>query len=201
MHNACYFYPQEAIGMVHIKCYMYKWIMQDLGERCWILFVVQSNTLFSEACRMLKLDMLLFFPSFPIHREVHSGKGWDLCCSASPGQPREETVPHHQQPLQLCVSFHLRMKTQGHVGLNDVLIGWWIDHSYDGSWKRMSHSPNVNDLFSWLPNMIDRGSTNTDVSFSQKTIDEWEEWAEALTVSLHSIFWWMEWATPLLLSL
>ncbi len=25
-------YFQDAIGMVHIKGYMYKWIMQDLGE-------------------------------------------------------------------------------------------------------------------------------------------------------------------------
>lgn len=23
---------QDAVGMVHIKGYMYKWIMQDLGE-------------------------------------------------------------------------------------------------------------------------------------------------------------------------
>lgn len=40
--------------------------------------------------------------------------------------------------------------------------------------------------------MIDRGNTNTDVSFSQNTIDEWEEWAEALTVGQHSLFWLME---------
>lgn len=25
-------YPQEAIGMVHLKGYMYKWIMEDLGK-------------------------------------------------------------------------------------------------------------------------------------------------------------------------
>uniref|UniRef100_A0A4W5MH39 Uncharacterized protein n=1 Tax=Hucho hucho TaxID=62062 RepID=A0A4W5MH39_9TELE len=36
----------EAIGMVHIKGYMYKWIMQDLVEQCWILFVMSSQTPF-----------------------------------------------------------------------------------------------------------------------------------------------------------
>uniref|UniRef100_A0AAZ3Q9W4 Uncharacterized protein n=1 Tax=Oncorhynchus tshawytscha TaxID=74940 RepID=A0AAZ3Q9W4_ONCTS len=45
----------EAIGMVHIKGYMYKWIMQDLGEQCWILFVMSSQTTFLfYACKMDK---------------------------------------------------------------------------------------------------------------------------------------------------
>lgn len=32
------FNPQEAVGMVHLKGYMYKWIMEDLGKTSFHVF-------------------------------------------------------------------------------------------------------------------------------------------------------------------
>lgn len=43
-------FSQDAVGMVHIKGYMYKWIMQDLGKS-----LVFSNNILLETLQIYTL--------------------------------------------------------------------------------------------------------------------------------------------------